>query len=73
MSDVAARRTRRRCLLLVLTAMLLATSIAEAGRPSIRIDLGAWGTNLGIDLATGASTCTFDTGVSGSPGEYLYG
>jgi hypothetical protein len=63
-----------RCLpsLLVVVIAAVQVSDAQAGRRGIRVDFGAWGTANSIDLWTNESNCPFDSGVSGSPGNYLY-
>jgi len=53
-------------------ALSFAVTSAEAGRRGIRIDFGAWGAAQNIDLWTNESNCPFYSGVSGSPGNYLY-
>jgi len=66
------RRSHRAWLPVIVIASLLAVSLAEAGRRSIRIDFGAWGPARPIDLWTNTSTCPWASGVSGNPGVYLY-
>jgi hypothetical protein len=67
-----SRRTRSFSRVALGIVLLFSATGADAGRRSIRIDFGAWGVAQTIDLWTNESTCPWDSGVSGDPGNYLY-
>jgi hypothetical protein len=59
------RRSHRAWLPVIVIASLLAVSLAEAGRRSIRIDLGAWGNSVPITPWQGSNENCPGAGVFG--------